>query len=42
MRAPAKETTLALDAVDIGGKTFRSRARLESELSSWQVQWRAP
>ena len=32
MRAPTKENALALIAVDIEGKTYRSRTRLKSEL----------
>ena len=32
LRAPTKENALVLIVLDIGGKTHRSRTRLESEL----------
>ena len=38
LRVPTKENTLVLIAVDIGGKKYRSRTRLESELPPQQVQ----
>ena len=46
LRAPTKENALVLIAVDIEGRTHRSRTRLESELPPQQVQrpaqcWRA-
>ena len=38
LTAPTKENMLVLKAVDIGGKTQRSRTRLESELPPQKVQ----
>ena len=46
LRAPTKENSIVLIAVELEARTYRSRTRLESELPPHQVQrsdkcWRA-